>query len=1195
MSIVIERSYHVDTSLPMVRRRLQDVLQSGDRSAHQFKVTLTQNGTVPGNISQVYGYLCRADGTTVVVQGSAQGNVLSLPLSPACYDVPGQAQLVIRATQGESIVTALWLDMLVVGSVTDAVVDPDDIVPSLPDLLQRIGAMEAATLQAQNACISLQPFASLVQLPISWTLNKRIDYQTGLPVSDTNYCATQPIAIAGGFVTEVDVYTACANDSSALAFYDEDENPIWFQNVFDGTGLSLAHHSVSVPEKAAFMRFSCRIKNNFYQSACASIKTAYSDITAAIHSKTAPKSDVQTVKTALLQDGWQVMSETSGFVKQAGYYVHTNGTLTQSASYDTWTLTAPEDLRLYATSDQTPYSKYLTVALYSGSISTGTFLLRRKSYKTENSMPDQSSPLSVKRGTLMAISVQAGTGFAMMCDSALVTRVMANGVLLGEKQLQQVQGVMAGDINQLYNRTDSLSGKLLRQTGYHLLTALSAHWEKKPGYYVNESGALTAHAGYDTYVRTVGTDSGLYFEKNNPQNYLSAAVFSGEPGADSFVGRYRSYKTENTLPTQTQPLMLSAGQLLAITVEADGAFRLFSSDTSAASTLHPGIMLDEEQLSQVDETTRRDGDPFLLQSTETALTFDLPTEKADVFLRYRLERTTNSTKNADCWGLRGVSAVKNGQVLFPVVNEGNWEIALMLENAPDFIGGRQHGSELSVSHTFRVDGKRQKISLGSQLCRELVLEERSALYHPSNETSQVGWHTKEYVITAGGIDIRQSVEWLQDVICNTSYVCMLPVVRGRDTVASQLITGKCRDNLDFTDYDISLPGFTGRPHQKRHGATGYLLWSEETGVRAEVNCRIEAEPESSISFVQNTENQYNKVYFSYCGEAFSVSAGNIWRWQQRYRLNVCAMMPDPAGETVRLAQELAQLRLHCSALTRQRSVANLLDNSDFCNPVNQRNSGTVTASNHYPIDCWFFDKATASSLASAGYDPINRYLCLNNASAGWAALYHRVEASRLKAGMTYTLALHEKLPGNVNIGIYSGNGSETISPSAKVDHVNGLVLKTFTIPENGIANHLLIAIYVTSGVTVAFDWAALYEGVYTTSTLPDYQCKGYAADLASCRRRFVRLKNAVIPCAGNAAGTSISGFLPLDMRSASPPAVTITNANIYLGGGVFHAITGASATIDHGVRLTFTTAQRLAAHQSGNVSIGQLDISAELT
>ena len=36
-------------------------------------------------------------------------------------------------------------------------------------------------------------------------------------------------------------------------------------------------------------------------------------------------------------------------------------------------------------------------------------------------------------------------------------------------------------------------------------------------------------------------------------------------------------------------------------------------------------------------------------------------------------------------------------------------------------------------------------------------------------------------------------------------------------------------------------------------------------------------------------------------------------------------------------------------------------------------------------------------------------------------------------------------------------------------------------------------------------WAALYEGSYDASTLPAYQPKGYAAELAECQRYFERL------------------------------------------------------------------------------------------
>ena len=182
---------------------------------------------------------------------------------------------------------------------------------------------------------------------------------------------------------------------------------------------------------------------------------------------------------------------------------------------------------------------------------------------------------------------------------------------------------------------------------------------------------------------------------------------------------------------------------------------------------------------------------------------------------------------------------------------------------------------------------------------------------------------------------------------------------------------------------------------------------------------------------------------------------------------------------------------------------NLLDNSDFRNPVNQRGNGDVNTQGDYPIDRWMFDEN--GSGCSAGYDANGKYLYIvNNATDGsWGSLYHNVPPEKLNAG-TYTICFHEKLIGPISM-IAIADDTVTVLESAIYEpDENGLIIAQFTISSRP-SNKLLIAVYASQGITFAFDWAALYEGSYTADTLPPYVPNGYAAELAECQRYFVRL------------------------------------------------------------------------------------------
>lgn len=184
---------------------------------------------------------------------------------------------------------------------------------------------------------------------------------------------------------------------------------------------------------------------------------------------------------------------------------------------------------------------------------------------------------------------------------------------------------------------------------------------------------------------------------------------------------------------------------------------------------------------------------------------------------------------------------------------------------------------------------------------------------------------------------------------------------------------------------------------------------------------------------------------------------------------------------------------------------NLLDNSDFTNPVSQRSAGNVTAQYGYPIDRWEFDKSSASLDASAGFNTTYRYLYLKNgdATAGtWSALYHKVPGEALEAGSyTLVLALHKTLSADIS-ALALMDGDTTIKPSATyTPDKDGLIIIPFTLSKKPTTS-LLLAVYALPGTTVGFDWAALYEGTYTADSLPPYTPKGYAAELAECRRYF---------------------------------------------------------------------------------------------
>lgn len=179
---------------------------------------------------------------------------------------------------------------------------------------------------------------------------------------------------------------------------------------------------------------------------------------------------------------------------------------------------------------------------------------------------------------------------------------------------------------------------------------------------------------------------------------------------------------------------------------------------------------------------------------------------------------------------------------------------------------------------------------------------------------------------------------------------------------------------------------------------------------------------------------------------------------------------------------------YVDASVRKAAPRNLLDNSDFRNPVNQRGQTnySLSAWGGYCIDRWtaYADDATVTigsgglTLSGGIYQPI---------SSDVVSMYN---------GKVLTLAV--KIAGTVYCCSGEVNQIGTWHRSARLDTPYGYIAFE---TEN---NDYMYAIIDNSTTPSVVEWAALYEGAYTAETLPEYQPKGYAAELAECQRYFYR-------------------------------------------------------------------------------------------
>lgn len=213
----------------------------------------------------------------------------------------------------------------------------------------------------------------------------------------------------------------------------------------------------------------------------------------------------------------------------------------------------------------------------------------------------------------------------------------------------------------------------------------------------------------------------------------------------------------------------------------------------------------------------------------------------------------------------------------------------------------------------------------------------------------------------------------------------------------------------------------------------------------------------------------------------------------------------------------------------KRNCYNLLDNSDFRNPVNQRGQTTYTG-NGYSIDRWRAFHATTTHTVTADGIAVS-------ASDTNYNIYQPIDQTNFDPDKTYTAAVCDS-DGNV----FVWSGKPTTATYAPV-----------CIYYNG--SDLLFRIIGAK----TWAWAALYEGEYTAETLPPYTPKGYAAELLECQRYYRAINNYTNVLAHYMTATYIRGIVPeKNTMRITEPTVTITSAEYY-NAGTWVAITPSGA------------------------------------
>ena len=475
-----------------------------------------------------------------------------------------------------------------------------------------------------------------------------------------------------------------------------------------------------------------------------------------------------------------MITEITGITKLQGKSASINDgniLLSDSTMYDTYYLVVDKDMDIYLPWDN--YSnRYISLcvgedftAITATQISCSNGVRYRGS---ENNLPTVSNKVSLHSGDVFAVTVTPDY------------EVPIFGVENANKYTSELNNHIK-DVEKSYN---DATNYMITSTGKSVNVSTSDKFTKlthKNGE-VNDFGIVLGNLNsMDTYYHVLEYDTNIYFESNTSATYLALCYtedYLGQSNMQMFGDNaVRKRSTENNLPTASNPVSLHKGDAITITVPTGTSASVYGLDfnydfTTTAKNIIRYLAVNKAPMVVYDDT--------VANNEVERLYVYIPTKVG--YIRVNFCHYISASINANCWLIHPLKAVDDSlNSRFDVTVSGEFECALHITDAPDFMGGSSHGSEVVQNIDFFVDGAKVDADTLTSLTSFDVLRivEVSNLYDPTDEETLAAVHGKEYVFTKDKITINQSVLWKRALSLTNCYLAMLPVSKD---VTNKLIT-----------------------------------------------------------------------------------------------------------------------------------------------------------------------------------------------------------------------------------------------------------------------------------------------------------------------------------------------------------------------------------------------------------------------
>ncbi len=217
-SWIINQTVDLSQGIDSIKVWPKALLVTGDENAHTWRVEIKDKGQPASVSGGVMGYFVRSDGDTVIANGTLEGNVAKVTLPKECYAYEGDLQALMRLSSGSENVSLSALLFRVRSIVTDAVVDPGEVVPSLDELFAQLAAIHQATKDANTATNNANSAAERAENATEDISGMKEDAEKA--VSDAKQAvqdAQTAVDLSESILDEARTATSAANDAASSA------------------------------------------------------------------------------------------------------------------------------------------------------------------------------------------------------------------------------------------------------------------------------------------------------------------------------------------------------------------------------------------------------------------------------------------------------------------------------------------------------------------------------------------------------------------------------------------------------------------------------------------------------------------------------------------------------------------------------------------------------------------------------------------------------------------------------------------------------------------------------------------------------------------------------------------------------------------------------------------------------------------